>query len=231
MFWFNQAMWFPVNNLERFLDSAYCKSLIAKFETSIKWLNKAARPAIRAHIIFMVTRHMMEEATLQATIDPNGKLLAAYYEALGARQVEGLIKIAQFSLNMAPSPNPTTNKQRKFNVSGKTAPHGYVQPQMRNAYIGCSGSSHAPTHKGAHDVDNCRITESKRIQDYKPHPNQAQDQSLVPKVQRGMLEEMAVIESTSPTTGTILHVSAPSTSGSSSIIIKLWYPIKVCVLD
>jgi hypothetical protein len=171
MLWLNQAMWFLVNNLERFFDSAYGNSFIAKFGAFITWLNSAARPVIQAQIIFMAIRRMMEQASLQANIDPNGKLLVQYYEAPGARQVDRLIKNAKFSLDTAPSPSPTTNKRRKFNTSTKIAPQGYIQPQVRNAYAGRGGSLHVVSRRSrggynknlcanlmdqrwAHDIDN-----------------------------------------------------------------------------
>jgi hypothetical protein len=53
-------------------------------------------------------------------VNPNGRFLAKYYEAPGARIVERLIRPAKFSLDMAPSPSPTTNKKRKFLPSGES---------------------------------------------------------------------------------------------------------------
>jgi hypothetical protein len=50
-------------------------------------------------------------------------------------------------------------------------------------------------------------------------------------VQRGMPEEMAIIESTPMPAVNSTHVTPPSTSGSSSITIKSWSPVKGRVLD
>jgi hypothetical protein len=41
MLWFDQAMWFLVNNLERFFDIAYGDSFTAKFGAFFTWLNGA----------------------------------------------------------------------------------------------------------------------------------------------------------------------------------------------
>ena len=94
MLWFDQAIWFLVSNLERFFDDAYGNSLAAKFGAFITWLNGATRSAVCAHITFKATRRMIVEAAIEATINPTGKLLASYYEAPGARQVERLIRNA-----------------------------------------------------------------------------------------------------------------------------------------
>jgi hypothetical protein len=148
MLWFDQAMWFLVNNLERFFDSAYGNSLVAKFGTFITWLSGAARLAVHTQITFMVTRRLMVEAALEGTVNPDGKLLASYYEAPGTRQVECYIKNAQFSLTTAPSPSPTTNKRCKFNASGAPAPPGYVQPQMRPVPMGRAGHLQGAGRRG-----------------------------------------------------------------------------------
>jgi hypothetical protein len=231
MLWFDQAMWFLVNNLERFFDSAYGNSLAAKFGAFITWLNGAARLVVRAQITFMVTRRMMQEAALEATVNPTGKLLASYYEALGARQVERLIRNAQFSLDTAPSPSPTTNKRRKFNPSGETAPHGYLQPQMRPVPRG--GQTHGAGRRGRggynknfrpnlnnqcrlHDFDNRRPANPKRQRDHEHTVVQA------PGLSPPQMLQLAVNKS---------HVTPPSTSGSSSVPIKPWSPIKDRVLE
>ena len=77
---------------------------------------------------------MMEEASLEYAVAPDSKILARYYEAPGAQMVERLIKLAQFSLDTAPTPRPTTNKRRKLNAPTPTSGQHYVQLQMRNAY-------------------------------------------------------------------------------------------------
>jgi hypothetical protein len=177
--------------------------------------------------------------------------LAAYYEAPGARQVERLVKSAQFSLDTAPSPSPATNKRRKFSASGEIAPHGYLQPQMRPINMGRGGSSFGPARRGrggynknfrsnpndlrrSHDVDNRRPFDNKRSREYEPVGNNIPDQSPVCRLQRGMPEEMAIVESTPPAVVSITPGSArsaPSASGSSSVVIKPWSPIKGRVLD
>ena len=93
----------------------------------------------------MKTRHMMEEATLEYAVTPEAKLLEKYYEAPGARQVEKFIKPSQFSLDVAPTLSPATNKRRKFNspIQG----FGYIQPQMRNGFNNRGGFNHGPARR------------------------------------------------------------------------------------
>jgi hypothetical protein len=174
-------------------------------------------------------------------------VLASYYEAPGARQVERYIKNAQFSLATAPSPSPTTNKRRKFNASGAPAPPRYVQPQMRLVPMGRAGHLHGARRRGRggynrnfrpshtdqrrmHDVDNRRPTDQ-RNREHETQVPHVPGQSPARKMQGGMPEEVTIIESTPPTAATTAHASAPLASGSSSVSIKPWSPIMERVLD
>ena len=47
MLWFDHAMWFMINNLERFFDKAYV-NLTAKFAAFIMWISSALKKAIMA---------------------------------------------------------------------------------------------------------------------------------------------------------------------------------------
>ena len=132
MLWFDHAIWFMTNNLERFFDSAYA-NLMAKFAAFITWISSAVKKAIKAQITFMNTRHMMEQAALEYAVDPEAKILAKFYEAPGTRQVGKFFKPAQFSLDIAPTPSPITNKRRKYSSPNQGYRQGYIQPQMRNA--------------------------------------------------------------------------------------------------
>ena len=84
MLWFDHAMWFMINSLGRFFDSAYV-NFMAKFAAFVTWISSAVKKAIKAQITFMNTRRMMKQASLEYAINPEAKLLANYYEALGAR--------------------------------------------------------------------------------------------------------------------------------------------------
>jgi hypothetical protein len=109
MLWFDHAIWFILNNLERFFDSTY-PILATKYGTFIMWLNGAAKLAVCHQITFLAFCRMMEDATVEYSTTPDIRLLAKFYKAPSARQVERFIKPAQFSIETLPSPGPTTNK-------------------------------------------------------------------------------------------------------------------------
>jgi aspartate 1-decarboxylase len=94
MLWFDHAIWFILNNLERFFDSTY-PILATKYGTFIMWLNGAAKLAVCHQITFLAFCRMMEDATVEYSTTPDIRLLAKYYKAPSARQVERFIKPAQ----------------------------------------------------------------------------------------------------------------------------------------
>ena len=47
MIWFDHAVWFMLNNLERFFDSRY-PSLASKYGAFITWINAACAVAVSA---------------------------------------------------------------------------------------------------------------------------------------------------------------------------------------
>ena len=71
----------------------------------------------------------MAAASLEATVNVDGKLLAMYFGAPGAKIVERFVRPAQFSLDTAPSPSPSTYKKQKFPNNVETSPValGYQQ--------------------------------------------------------------------------------------------------------
>lgn len=95
--WFDQAVWFMVNNLHVFFDEEY-STLATKFGAFVVWLSNAARVAVRHQITFHFIRDFMIEAALQFATDPNAKLLAAHPQGAGIRQIEQWIKPAGFSV-------------------------------------------------------------------------------------------------------------------------------------
>ena len=80
MLWFDHAIWFMVNTMERFFDNSY-PTLTTKFAAFMTWLQHAARMVILHQITFLGLRRMMEQASLEATVNVDRKLLASYYEA------------------------------------------------------------------------------------------------------------------------------------------------------
>lgn len=256
MLWFDHAVWYMVNHLDTFFDEAY-PNLAAKFGAFIAWLSTAARVAVRYQITFNAIRRMMEDAALEATVNPSGKLLAKHYEAPGARQVEKYIKPASFSLEMAPSPSPATNKRRKLNMNVSPSDKHYIQPQMRD--VPRSGYHQGQTRRGrggynknfrAPSGENRRgySSDFRRGQESEPRRGQGQDpwrgrneERIIANTQspvrllRGMPEE--VIEQTPPTKlmppAAISHPSGSNTGGgTSAVVIKPWTsPIKGRILD
>jgi hypothetical protein len=147
MLWFDHAIWFILNNLERFFDSTY-PTLAAKYGAFITWLNGAAKSVVCHQITFIAIRRMMEDASVEYSAILDGRLLAKFYEAPGTRQVERFIKPAQFSIETLPNPGPTTNKRRKLNLNVPDNGDGFTQeqrPARSNAY---SRYGHAQTRKG-----------------------------------------------------------------------------------
>lgn len=109
--WFDQAIWFMANNLHIFFDHEY-PTLAAKFAAFIIWLSDAARVAVRHQIIFHYIRDMMVEASLQFATDPTVKLLASHPPGAGVRQIERLIKPANFSAANPITPGPGNSYKR-----------------------------------------------------------------------------------------------------------------------
>jgi hypothetical protein len=147
MLWFDHTIWFILNNLERFFDSTY-PTLAAKYGAFITWLNGTAKSAVCLQITFIAIRRMMEDASVEYSATPDGRLLAKYYKAPSARQVERFIKPAQFSIETLPNPGPTTNKRRKLNLNVPDNGDGFTQeqrPARSNAY---SRYGHAQTSRG-----------------------------------------------------------------------------------
>jgi hypothetical protein len=87
MIWFDHAIWFMLNSLDRFFDSRY-SSVAAKFGAFLTWTSTAGLVAVRMHITFMAYRKLMETAAVELAASPIEKLLAKYGEAPSARQVE-----------------------------------------------------------------------------------------------------------------------------------------------
>jgi hypothetical protein len=180
MLWFDHACWFIINNLDRFFDATY-PNLATKYAAFITWVDKATRIGpigITTQVTFMSIRGMMEVASLEATVNPDGRLLGKYYKAPGARKVEQFIRNVAFSLETGPSPAPMINKHRKLNINIPDYFGGQVQPQMQNVNYSCNAQergSGGPVR---------RLGRGRYNKNYRTSPDQCQ-QGYVAKQYRG----------------------------------------------
>ena len=117
MIWFDHAVWYMLNNLDRFFDSSIYPSLATKFGVFFTWISAATLTAVRAQITFINFRKLMEVAAIEQAAYPNDTLLAKYGDAPGARYVERLSKPVAFTLSATPSPSPTPKRFHKFNMN------------------------------------------------------------------------------------------------------------------
>lgn len=122
--WFDQAVWFMVNNLHVFFDDEY-PTLSAKFGAFIIWLSDAARVAVRHQITFHYIRNLMVGAALQFAADPIAKLLASHPPGAGIRQIERWIKPATFAAANPATPgsqNPSKRPRTSINCNAPASP-------------------------------------------------------------------------------------------------------------
>ena len=117
MIWFDHAVWYMLNNLDRFFDSSIYPSLATKFRAFLTWISAATLTAVRAQITFINFWKLMEVAAIEQAAHPNDTLLAKYGDAPGARYVERLFKPTAFTLSATPSPSPAPKRFRKFNMN------------------------------------------------------------------------------------------------------------------
>ena len=254
MLWFDYAIWFILNNLERFFDSTY-PTLAAKFGAFITWFNGAAKIAICHQITFIAFCCLMEVASVEYFATLDGRLLAKFYKALGARQVERFIKLAQFSIETLPSPGPTSYNWHKLNLNVPDNGEGYTheqRPARSNAYS-CYGHAQTRRGRGGYNKNYCSPQQEQNYSSYHSdlrrgqnsyqrqgkHPDQPCDTkpfvqqhgshaglSLVLQQARGILKEMVV------QTPLNTRASPSSVSASSTVSIKPWTnPLKGRILD
>lgn len=124
--WFDQAVWYMVNNLHVFFDHQTYPTLSAKFAAFIIWISGATPVAVKHQIIFHYIRDMMVEASLQFAADPQSKLLATYPQGAGVRQVERWIKPASFSAvnPLVPGSGSSSKRPRtSINCNVSPGPH------------------------------------------------------------------------------------------------------------
>lgn len=117
MLWFDHAIWFLVNHLDRFFDDKNYPTLASKYGAFLIWIKGTCRTAVRAQLTFKEMRRLMATAALEYAVDPAAKLLTKFYEAPGARKIERLFKPASFSEQFLPSPSAMVHpnsRKRKF---------------------------------------------------------------------------------------------------------------------
>lgn len=246
MLWFDHAIWYMINNLESFFDQAYGSKLAGKYGAFITWINRVARQAVRAQIMFMKIRHLMAIATLEAMVNADGKLLAMYFEAPGAKIVEWFVRPAQFSLDTAPSPSPSTYKKRKYQNNTEKSPAALGYQPWSNEHKGGRGRGQPRRGRGGSYNKNYRsnpFNDGIQFLDTRQNTKLARDtegqrpgfQSPRQIVQqRGMPEEITMIDSTPPNAIKFMIYGASGSAsgvGSSAPVTKPWSPIKGRVLD
>lgn len=144
--WFDQAIWYMINNLDKFFDQNY-PSLAAKFGAFLVWLSGAAKPAVKAQVSFKAMRRMMEIAALEFSVDPTQQLLQQYYNAPGARRIERLFKPASFSTHEASSPSTSATLFRKRKGRNPHTPD-FSRPLAKSANSGGSPAGYNQQRKG-----------------------------------------------------------------------------------
>jgi hypothetical protein len=125
MIWFDHAIWFMLNNLDRIFYSKY-PSITAKYGAFLTWTNTVGLVVVCMHITFMAYRKLMETTAVELAANPTNKLQTKYVETSGTRQVERLFKLDNFSLEstLSPSSAPLSRKRRiNMNVTPEDAFH------------------------------------------------------------------------------------------------------------
>ena len=141
LIWFDQGVWFMLNNLERFFDNDTYPSLASKFGAFLTWVSAAAAIATKLQISFIAYRRMMEIAAVEFAANPRNMLLARYGDAAGARQIEKLFKPASFTTESTPSPSPV-HYPRKRRINMNVTPETSGQQNQ----FGSRNQSSEPRH-------------------------------------------------------------------------------------
>jgi len=73
--WWDHAVWYMINHLEKFFPDANFPSLKAKFIAFLIWMQGAGRLAIKCQIAFSFTRTWMCSAAIAFAANPTGRIL------------------------------------------------------------------------------------------------------------------------------------------------------------
>jgi len=98
MIWWNHAIWFMANHLERFFEDIPHPSLRSKFSAFLVWLYQDESLAIKCHISFMHARKRICQGAIQLAINPKGPLFKENAQLPGFKQVGRLFKLASWSI-------------------------------------------------------------------------------------------------------------------------------------
>lgn len=238
--WFDQAIWFMVNNLHIFFDDEY-PTLSAKFGAFIIWLSDAARVAVRHQITFHFMRDLMVEASLQFAADPSAKLLSAHPPGAGIRQIERWIKPATFSAANPATPgshNPSKRPRMSINCNAPATlgddsrappqPRSAPRSTMRGGRGGYNRKFRPSPQSAPIPRQYQRASPSTRGVNHQPGPNEAfvftgpaYRNSGVPRssVQISPAESHSTLSRAPTTSGSMQQITSPTPSrneGSSS---------------
>ena len=116
--WWDHAVWFMANNLERFFSNDLHPTLVSKFATFCVWMAGTGRIATKSHLMFLQSRTWMTEAAVLFAATPNASLMTRYPDLPGFRKVERLLKPISFTLAnpVTPSLGPA-NKRPRINCN------------------------------------------------------------------------------------------------------------------
>ena len=139
MVWWDHAVWYVVNHLEKFFPHNEHPSLMAKFVAFIIWVSGPGRLATLCQLAFNQTRTWMCTAVLQLAKNLIDEciILPGLPEA-GPRLIERHIKSKAFSLKnpKIPSLGPPSKKQ-KINLN--TTPNNYGKNAATSSNYGRGG--------------------------------------------------------------------------------------------
>lgn len=125
--WWDHAIWYMVNNLEKFFPNDRFPSLFGKFIAFLTWMYKAGKMGARAQLCFMHSRNWMMEGALEMAANPKARLFSKYPDMPGFRKVERILKPPSFSVaNPARPTHGPPSKRAKINLNADS-------PESHNA--------------------------------------------------------------------------------------------------
>jgi hypothetical protein len=137
--WWDHAIWFLANNLEKFFPDELYPSLTTKFVAFMYWMRDAGKMAVMGHLMFLHTRHWMMQSSVLLAADPEASIPSRFKDLPGYRKVERLFKPPSFSINQTSSPSPAPpHKRGRFNLN-VTSPGPPAQSHPRNRQGGYAG--------------------------------------------------------------------------------------------
>ena len=139
--WFDHAVWTMINKLEVFFPNY--PTAVARFAAFMIWMRESARVAVKAAIVFHITREYMINAAIQLSENPNQRLLMDITDTPIAGKIERLLKGPKFSLAHPGSPSkaPSPYKRQKFNLNSSPTDRALVGGRGRGAPGSRGGSA------------------------------------------------------------------------------------------